>query len=264
MARHGYEVGFDELYQQVLTWDLYDLIEGSQLYKLGKVATTYPNVDAYLDAFEPLLLEEARAQLERARQEDRNRTHRLRLLTVEKRNAFFHAHFERPADSADAQAAAAEAAAEAADCAATALAGDAAGAKEAGGAPSLLKPPNGLGPTIAPSAATDFKLESEGRDFYDGDLVFISHEPLNDSLTPAKGAAGEGGAEGESKEGEQGGKEGGGEEPPAAEGGEEAAGSPGGTGANAGAASDRTGEVDAHAAAADPYVDTPSGSASTA
>ena len=86
-----FEAGLNDLYQQVLTWDLHDLLDGLPLHHLVKLPATFSSPDAYIDAFEPLLLEEARAQLERARQDERIRTHKLRLLELERRGPFYQA-----------------------------------------------------------------------------------------------------------------------------------------------------------------------------
>eukprot|EP00966_Prymnesium_polylepis_P173635 4016583-Prymnesium_polylepis.1 len=55
--------------KEVLAWDMYQMLEEKPMYTLRSVPVKFSSVDEYLDVFEPLLLEECRAQTLRSMQE---------------------------------------------------------------------------------------------------------------------------------------------------------------------------------------------------
>lgn len=89
------DFGTDELHKHVLTWDVYDILDGKQLYDLSRVKESYRSVDEYLDVFEGLLLEECRAQLERSAIE-KTQTYHLRVKRSEESGAFTFLHTTHP------------------------------------------------------------------------------------------------------------------------------------------------------------------------
>ena len=52
----------EDMNKDVLAWNLYTMFTGKVGHKLQKVPIQFTSVDQYLDIFEPLLLEECRAQ----------------------------------------------------------------------------------------------------------------------------------------------------------------------------------------------------------
>ena len=77
-------LSLDEMYKEVLGWDLYVMLSGRPMYQLRDVPERFSSVDEYLDVFEPLLLEECRAQTLRSLYEmTDSRDHHLQLKLVE-------------------------------------------------------------------------------------------------------------------------------------------------------------------------------------
>ena len=91
-------ISLDEMYKEVLAWDLYHMISGRAMYSLQKVPVRFSSVDEYLDVFEPLLLEECRAQTLRSFYEAGDaKDYHLMLRAVEPLEPFRLLHFEAPA-----------------------------------------------------------------------------------------------------------------------------------------------------------------------
>ena len=86
----------DEMNKEVLAWDLYSMLEGRAMYSLRDVPLRFSSVDEYLDIFEPLLLEECRAQTLRSLHESNGANHHLQLRAVEPLEPFRTLHFESP------------------------------------------------------------------------------------------------------------------------------------------------------------------------
>ena len=89
-------VSLDEMYKEVLAWDVYAMVEGSPMYSLRTVPILFSSIDQYLDVFEPLLLEECRAQIVRSIGELEASPERLRLLSAEDAETFRVMGFEPP------------------------------------------------------------------------------------------------------------------------------------------------------------------------
>jgi len=89
-------VSLDDMNKEVLAWDIYQMLTGSPMYTLHKVPVNFTSIDQYLDIFEPLLLEECRAQILRSMNEQENPAHKLRLLAVEPADPFRIMRFEAP------------------------------------------------------------------------------------------------------------------------------------------------------------------------
>jgi hypothetical protein len=90
-------LSLDEMYKEVLGWDLYVMLSGRPMYQLRDVPERFSSVDEYLDVFEPLLLEECRAQTLRSLYEmTDSRDHHLQLKLVEPLEPFRLLHFESP------------------------------------------------------------------------------------------------------------------------------------------------------------------------
>ena len=70
-----FQPSLDEMNKEVLAWDMYQMRKEDPMYTLRKVPLKFSSVDEYLDVFEPLLLEECRAQTLRSMQENLNRQH---------------------------------------------------------------------------------------------------------------------------------------------------------------------------------------------
>jgi len=92
----------EDMNKDVLAWNLYNMFTGKCGHKLQKVPIHFTSVDQYLDIFEPLLLEECRAQILRSFQEHSVTEHHLKLqgLQGEAHDHFRTLSFEPPADSA--------------------------------------------------------------------------------------------------------------------------------------------------------------------
>ena len=73
----------DDVNKEVLGWDLYQILAGKPMYSLRDVPINFSSVDQYLDIFEPLLLEECRAQTLRSLKESEHIEHHLKLQAVE-------------------------------------------------------------------------------------------------------------------------------------------------------------------------------------
>ena len=84
--------------KEVLAWDLYHMLEGRPMYSLRDVPVRFSSVDEYLDVFEPLLLEECRAQTLRTLNENEGREHHLALKAVEPNEPFRTLQFDAPPD----------------------------------------------------------------------------------------------------------------------------------------------------------------------
>ena len=82
--------------KEVLAWDLYSMIEGRAMYSLRDVPLRFSSVDEYLDIFEPLLLEECRAQTLRSLHESVGVSYHLQLRSVEPHEPFRLLHYESP------------------------------------------------------------------------------------------------------------------------------------------------------------------------
>ena len=90
-------LSLDEMYKEVLGWDLYVMLSGRPMYQLRDVPERFSSVDEYLDVFEPLLLEECRAQTLRSLYEmTDSRDHHLQLKLVEPLEPFRLLQFESP------------------------------------------------------------------------------------------------------------------------------------------------------------------------
>ena len=89
----------DDMSKEVLAWDLYTMLEGKVMYSLQDVPVRFSSVDQYLDVFEPLLLEECRAQTLRSLHENSSIEHHLQLMSVEAADPFRIIQFEAPAES---------------------------------------------------------------------------------------------------------------------------------------------------------------------
>ena len=94
-----YNPSLDEMNKEVLAWDLYQMLEGRAMYSLRDVPVKFASVDEYLDVFEPLLLEECRAQTLRSLHENEGRDSHLQLRSVEPLEPFRVIHFEAPQES---------------------------------------------------------------------------------------------------------------------------------------------------------------------
>ena len=94
-----YNPSLEEMSKEVLAWDLYAMLEGRAMYTLQDVPVRFSSVDQYLDVFEPLLLEECRAQTLRSLHESDGREHQVQLTSVEPLEPFRIIHFEAPAES---------------------------------------------------------------------------------------------------------------------------------------------------------------------
>ena len=91
-------MSLDEMYKEVLAWDLYIMLTSRAMYQLRDVPVRFSSVDEYLDVFEPLLLEECRAQTLRSLYEvgADAKDHHLTLKAVEPLEPFRLLHFESP------------------------------------------------------------------------------------------------------------------------------------------------------------------------
>ena len=89
----------DDMSKEVLAWDLYHMLAGKAMYSLRDVPVRFSSVDEYLDVFEPLLLEECRAQTLRSLHENEGRENHVQLMAVEAHEPFRIIHFEAPPDS---------------------------------------------------------------------------------------------------------------------------------------------------------------------
>ena len=89
----------DDMSKEVLAWDLYHMLAGKAMYSLRDVPVRFSSVDEYLDVFEPLLLEECRAQTLRSLYENEDREHHVQLQGVEALEPFRIIHFEAPPES---------------------------------------------------------------------------------------------------------------------------------------------------------------------
>ena len=89
----------EDMNKDVLAWNLYNVFTGKAGHKLQKVPIHFTSVDQYLDIFEPLLLEECRAQILRSFQEGSVIEHHLKLqgLQGEAHDPFRTLSFEAPA-----------------------------------------------------------------------------------------------------------------------------------------------------------------------
>ena len=94
-----YSPSLEEMSKEVLAWDLYHMLAGKAMYSLRDVPVRFSSVDEYLDVFDPLLLEECRAQTLRSLHENDGREHHVLLRSVEPLEPFRIVHFEAPADS---------------------------------------------------------------------------------------------------------------------------------------------------------------------
>ena len=103
MSRHGgfFNPSLEDMNKEVLAWDLYMMLSGEAMYTLQKIPVHFSSVDQYLDVFEPLLLEECRAQTLRSLQENEVVEHHLKLQAVqgEPHEPFRIANFAAPAES---------------------------------------------------------------------------------------------------------------------------------------------------------------------
>ena len=82
--------------KEVLAWDLFEMLENKSLYALRDVPISFSSIDEYLDIFEPLLLEECRAQTLRSLGEAENVEHHLYLEAAEPAEPFRMIRFEVP------------------------------------------------------------------------------------------------------------------------------------------------------------------------
>ena len=89
----------DDMSKEVLAWDLYHMLAGKAMYSLRDVPVRFSSVDEYLDVFEPLLLEECRAQTLRSLHENEDREHHVQLQAVDALEPFRIIHFAAPPDS---------------------------------------------------------------------------------------------------------------------------------------------------------------------
>jgi senataxin len=94
-----YNPSLDEMNKEVLAWDLYHMLEGRAMYSLRDVPVRFSSVDEYLDVFEPLLLEECRAQTLRSLHENDGRESHVQLRSVEPHEPFRIIHFDAPTES---------------------------------------------------------------------------------------------------------------------------------------------------------------------
>ena len=93
-----FQPSLEEMNKEVLAWDLFHMLSGSPMYSLRRVPLKFSSVDEYLDVFEPLLLEECRAQTLRSMQENDDKDYNLQLLSVEAGDLFRVISFEAPAN----------------------------------------------------------------------------------------------------------------------------------------------------------------------
>lgn len=93
----------DDMQKEVLSWDFHSILKRDTVHTLTPVPNQFASTDAYLDVFEPLLLEECRAQVLRGVREQHEFTkpHHLRLMSVETRGQFLVITFEAPPEPAD-------------------------------------------------------------------------------------------------------------------------------------------------------------------
>ena len=91
----------DDMNKEILGWDVYTMLSGEAMYELKKVPVHFSSVDQYLDVFEPLLLEESRAQTLRSLQSQDVTEHQLKLQAVrgEPHEPFRIANFEAPPEA---------------------------------------------------------------------------------------------------------------------------------------------------------------------
>ena len=91
----------DDMNKEILGWDVYTMLSGEAMYELKKVPVHFSSVDQYLDVFEPLLLEESRAQTLRSLQSHDVTEHQLKLQAVrgEPHEPFRIANFEAPTEA---------------------------------------------------------------------------------------------------------------------------------------------------------------------
>ena len=91
----------DDMNKEILGWDVYTMLSGEAMYELKKVPVHFSSVDQYLDVFEPLLLEESRAQTLRSLQSHDVTEHQLKLQAVrgEPHEPFRIANFEAPSEA---------------------------------------------------------------------------------------------------------------------------------------------------------------------
>ena len=94
-------INLHEMYKEVLAWDLYKMLEGNPMYSLNPVPLRFSSIDEYLDIFEPLLLEECRAQTLRHLYAAAETEHRITLASVEAAEPFRLLHFELPPHTSD-------------------------------------------------------------------------------------------------------------------------------------------------------------------
>eukprot|EP00741_Cyanophora_paradoxa_P002945 tig00000655_g2858.t1 len=90
----------DEVHKEILSWSYYQLEadEGKDVKGIRKVPNTFASTDEYLEVFEPLLMQECKSQIVRAK-EEADEPHLLRLASAEKVQAFVYARFEVPWES---------------------------------------------------------------------------------------------------------------------------------------------------------------------
>ena len=89
-------ISLDEMNKEVLAWDIYQMLAGGPLYDVKKVPVRFTSIDQYLDIFEPLLLEECRAQILRSMGESEPAPHHLKLLSIEQNEPFRLMRFQPP------------------------------------------------------------------------------------------------------------------------------------------------------------------------
>ena len=89
-------VNLNEMHKEILAWDLFKMLENNAMYTLRDVPLCFGSIDEYLDIFEPLLLEECRAQTLRNLHAATESDHHLELAAVEANEPFRLLHFEMP------------------------------------------------------------------------------------------------------------------------------------------------------------------------
>jgi hypothetical protein len=88
-----FQPSLDDMNKEVLAWDMFQMLQEKPMYLLRTVPLRFSSVDEYLDVFEPLLLEECRAQTLRSMQENQVEDDHLQIASIDPNEPFRYITF---------------------------------------------------------------------------------------------------------------------------------------------------------------------------